>query len=272
MYDNKRFNLKVIRKMIITTAGRTTPELINQAKIVAKEINANYVPRNKRSIKSLQQHHHDDLLVVGKNRLEVHHLNSVEPLFFHPNSAMFRIKRLMRGEEEPFLQAVKLSAGMSFLDCTLGLGSDSIVASYIVGHTGKVVSVEGSTFLAFIVKSGLQAWDSGVEEINKAMRSVSVQALDYLTYLRSCPPKSFDVVYFDPMFEETILQSDGIKGIKPFAIYSKLTKEIIEEAKRVAVKRIVLKEHWKSHSFASFGFHVYKRKTAKFHFGVIELE
>lgn len=31
---------------------------------------------------------------------------------------------------------------MSFLDCSLGLGSDSIVASFIVGESGSVTGIE----------------------------------------------------------------------------------------------------------------------------------
>ena len=50
---------------------------------------------------------------------------------------MFRVKRLMRGEHDPFVQATQLESGMTVLDCTLGMASDSIVASYMVGESGK---------------------------------------------------------------------------------------------------------------------------------------
>jgi predicted methyltransferase len=259
-------------KMIVTTAGRTNKEMIEKAKQIANELRIQYVTRHKSSVEAIQRQWHDDVLVVGKNRLEIRPMNGDEPLFFHPNSAMFRVKRILRGETEPFLQATKLTKGMSFLDCTLGLASDSIVASLVVGEAGNVTGTEGNRYIAYLVKNGLQHWDSGLEKMNKAMRRIQVIHNDYRTFLASLPDRSFDVVYFDPMFEESILESDGIKGIKPFALYTELDEEVIAEAKRVARKRIVLKDHWKSARFERFGFSVYVRKTAKFHFATIELE
>jgi predicted methyltransferase len=259
-------------KMIVTTAGRTNKEMIEKAKQIANELRIQYVTRHKSSVEAIQRQWHDDVLVVGKNRLEIRPMNGDEPLFFHPNSAMFRVKRILRGETEPFLQATKLTKGMSFLDCTLGLASDSIVASLVVGEAGNVTGTEGNRYIAYLVKNGLQHWDSGLEKMNKAMRRIQVIHNDYRTFLASLPDRSFDVVYFDPMFEESILESDGIKGIKPFALYTELDEEVIAEAKRVARKRVVLKDHWKSARFERFGFSVYVRKTAKFHFATIELE
>jgi 16S rRNA G966 N2-methylase RsmD len=265
-------NEKKVNTMIVTTAGRTNNEMIEKAKQIASELRIPYVTRRKASVQAIQRQTNSDVLVVGKNRLEIHPKNGDEPLFFHPNSAMFRVKRILRGEIEPFLQATKLTEGMSFLDCTLGLASDSIVASTVVGETGIVTGIEGNRYIAYLVKKGLQHWDSGLKEMNEAMRRINVVYDDYRSFLSSLPDRSFDVVYFDPMFEETILESDGIKGIKQFALYTDLSEEIIAEAKRVARKRVVLKDHWKSTRFEKFGFSVYVRKTAKFHFATIEME
>jgi hypothetical protein len=74
------------------------------------------------------------------------------------------------------------------------------------------------------------------------------------------------------MFEETIEESVGLVPLKHIANYSPLEKETINEAKRVAKRRIVLKDHWKSKRFEQHGFHVLVRKSAKFHYGVIEIE
>jgi hypothetical protein len=72
------------------------------------------------------------------------------------------------------------------------------------------------------------------------------------------------------MFEEKILESDGIKALGHIAIHDNLTHEIINEAIRVVKLRVVLKDHFKSLRFEKYGFQVLRRKTAKFHFGVIE--
>ena len=60
-------------------------------------------------------------------------------------------------------------------------------------------------------------------------------------------------------FEETVIESDGIK-LKHFALYHDITDETIAEAKRVARKRVVLKDHFRSSRFEKHNFYVYKKK------------
>lgn len=106
--------------------------------------------------------------------------------------------------------------------------------------------------------------------MNEAMRQINVFSIDHLEYLRNEKENAFDVVYFDPMFESKI-DSEGINAIRKMAIYRSLDEETIEEAKRVAKKRIVLKDHWQSSRFERFNFNVYKRITSQFHYASIEL-
>ncbi|PLR81067.1 hypothetical protein CVD25_06680 [Bacillus canaveralius] len=258
--------------MIITTAGRTNDSMVKIARTTAAVLGASYVERRKRSIAAIQELVKDDCLIIGKDRLELYLYGTAEPFFFHPNSAMFRIKRLMKGGDDPFLDAAGLQKGMSVLDLTLGLASDSIVASFAVGNEGKITGIEGNSYIAYIVNQGLKEWDSGFTEINEAMRGIDVVHANATDYLRQIGDNSYDCVYLDPMFEETILESDGIKSLAKFALYEPVTKEMIDHARRVARHRVVLKDHFRSSRFAEFGFKVQRRKTAKFHFGVMEKE
>ncbi|GIN85748.1 hypothetical protein J6TS2_21340 [Heyndrickxia sporothermodurans] len=257
--------------MIVTTAGRTNEFMIIQAYTIAKELNAIYVPRKKQSVSSIHQHYQCDCMVVGKNRIEYYPYPYEKPFFFHPNSASFRIKRLISGEKDPFIEAADLMKGSTILDCTMGLASDSIVASYVVGIEGKVIAVEANKYLHYIVKKGLHGWNSDNGDMNQAMRRIETWNSSYLDFLKKQPSKSVDVVYFDPMFEETILSSDGIAELKNIAIYSKVDEDAIKEARRIAKQRIVMKDHFRSNRFKQFNFKVKIRKSSKFHFGVIEL-
>ena len=90
-----------------------------------------------------------------------------------------------------------------------------------------------------------------------------------LDYLKQQYNDSVDVVYFDPMFEETIDASTGLQSIQRMADYSGLTNELIEEAKRVAKKRVVLKAHFRSPMFETYGFMRCIRPSSTSHFGVI---
>lgn len=257
--------------MIVTTSGRPNEKMDQYAIQIADVLGATYQKRNKRSVADIQKRAVDHVIVVGKNRVELHFLEGESPLFFHPNSAMFRIKRLMKGEGDPFCDACDLRPGDKILDCTLGLASDSVVGSYVVGTQGLIIGVEGSRFLSYLVHKGLKQWETGLPAIDEAMRRIVVHNIDHFSYLKSCDDDSFDVVYFDPMFEESIDGSVGIEPLKKIATYSPLKGETIEEAKRVAKKRVVLKDHYKSSRFKQFQFEVNVRKSAKFHYGVIEI-
>ncbi|MEW9049919.1 MAG: class I SAM-dependent methyltransferase [Neobacillus sp.] len=256
--------------MFVTTAGRTNEQMIKKAYETAKILGVEYIPRQKKSIHSIQLAFHSDCLVVGKERLELFLIGSEEPFFFHPNSAMFRIKRLLNGEHDPFADAVNLSEGMSFLDCTLGLAADSIVASYLVGKEGKVIGIEAQKYISYLVTEGLKTWDSGLESMNAAMARVHVINDNAQDYLKHLPDESFDCVYFDPMFGEPIIESNGISTLSNLAMHESLNNEMINEALRVARKRVVLKDHYKSENFYQYNFYVHRRKTAKFHYGILE--
>lgn len=256
--------------MFVTTAGRTNPEMVTQAKRIADELTVMYIKREKRSIKDLQLQHGDECLVVGKNRLELHKIGKVEPFFFHPNIAMLRLKRLLQGEQDPYLAAAGIKEGSKILDCTLGLGSDAIVASFAAGETGSVLAIEADPAISCIVRNGLNQWQDAQPEIQEAMKRIEIRTGHHLNLLKAMPDHSFDVVYFDPMFEESVLESDGIRGLTHFASRENLTEETLVEAKRVAVSRVVLKDHFRSTRFSQFGFTVIKRKTSVFHYGYIE--
>lgn len=255
--------------MFVTTAGRTNPDMIEEAKKIALDLECPYQERRKKSVQSLQSLYKEDCIVVGKERLELFLMDAKEPFFFHPNSSMFRIKRLQKNENDPFIDATGLEKGMSLLDCTLGLASDSIVASFVVGPSGKVVGTEENKYLSYLVRRGLKSWESGLAGVDEAMRAISVKHSSALTYLKEIPSGEFDCVYIDPMFEETILESDGIRALAELAVYSEVRKEFISEAKRVARRRLVLKDHFRSKRFEQFGFSVIKRPSAKFHYGII---
>ncbi|KAB2338197.1 hypothetical protein F7731_01105 [Cytobacillus depressus] len=256
--------------MIITTAGRTNEEMNALAINIAKELNSKYVFRRKRSVAAIQEAEKDDCIVVGNERLELYLFGEKDPFFFHPNSAMFRIKRLLKGEHDPFIEAACLRPGKTVLDCTLGLASDSIVASFVVGVEGRVTGIEGNRYLAYLVKKGLQAWDSEISVMNEAMERIEVVNSLSLSYLKNLPDNSYDIVYFDPMFEEHILESDGIKALSRFAVYEDLTHELIGEAYRVAKEKVILKDHFRSERFKKYQFEVLIRKSSKFHFGVLQ--
>ncbi|MBA9027720.1 class I SAM-dependent methyltransferase [Peribacillus huizhouensis] len=257
--------------MFVTTAGRTDEIHTERAKSIATQFSLPFYKRNKRSLTRMHQDYGMDCLVVGKNKLELHTISGGSPFFFHPNIAMVRIKRMMNGEDDPYITAARIEKGSSILDCTLGLGSDAIIASYVSGACGEIRAIEENSIISFIVKEGLLQWESGIELMDAAMKRIQIETGNHHEVLKKLPDNSFDVVYFDPMFEERIEESEGINGLAQFASYNDLQLETIEQAKRVANNRVVLKDHFRSKRFEKLGFTTIKRKTSLFHYGYIQL-
>lgn len=228
-----------LEKVALTTS-QNREHLIETAKMISSDTNIKYIPRNNLSLESIkEQNNLSHLIVVREDKTIVD-----EGYFFHPGMAVPRIKMLKKGEIDPMIQAMDLTEGDSVLDCTLGMANDAIVASFVVGPKGCVTGLESSPVIYLITKWGLANCQKGSKDCQKAMRNIKVLNEDYEDYLSQIPANSFDIVYFDPMFEVPLLRSSGIQGIRTFANYQKLTKDVLFTALKVAKKRVVIKD-WK---------------------------
>jgi SAM-dependent methyltransferase len=203
---------------------------------------------------------------------------------FHPSMALIRLIQLSRGEPDRFLKATGLKPGDTFLDATLGLGTDALVAAQQVGDGGHVIGIEHSPLLAALIQEGLSTMVEGplprVENpdkanawlaLSQAARRIEVQWGDHLRILKQYPASSVDVIYFDPMFRHTREQSASIRPLHHFSNTQPLQKEAILEACRVAKKRVVLKERKGSSEFSRLGFTIHEGgKYSNVDYGIIE--
>lgn len=258
-------------KTIVTTGGRPNELSYKLAKEASIELNIPYVDRKKRSVQSLANELNANILVAGKKRYEYYPKGVCSPFFFHPNSAAFRLKRLLKGEKDPLVEACELKHGETFLDCTLGIGSDSIIASFAVGKTGKVIGIEVDPYVAFIVRKGLHTFETEDAILKECMKKIKVVNCHALDFLQKQEDKKFDVVFMDPMFDEIIEESNNFEALREVGNHMSLTQEWVDEAKRVAKKRVVLKAHFRSPLFERFGFEQRVRLTSKFHYGIINI-
>ena len=145
-FDYTRYSMKVI----ITTSLRMDDNLVAKAKQLAEDLGIEYLKRNKRSVSSLLKEV-EKVLVLYQNKLVLEQRNG-QTFFFHPDTAMLRIK----AGHDPLLDLIGPSK-KTILDCTMGLASDSIVLAS-AGH--QVTSLESSRLIHFIVSRGLQDFNS----------------------------------------------------------------------------------------------------------------
>lgn len=258
--------------VVVTTARKRADKLEPYARVVANELAVPYQRRNDRSVEELLEEWQADVLVVANGRLSLYRQGQPQPFFYHPNAAQVRAKAFLANRYDVFVDACDLQVGDRLLDCTLGLGADAVMAQLAVGETGHVSGIEQNAVMAYIVRQGLQSWSDAHPMLCKAMRSVEVIADHHYHVLKSLPDRSYDVVYFDPMFEQTIDSSSGIQALKSFAHYEVLSQKTIQEALRVATKRVVLKDHWTSSRFKELGFTVNRKRPVEFQYGIKRIE
>ena len=259
-----------MNNFIVTTIRKPTEAVETLAKEISLKLGGNFVAREDFSFEMLKTIHGvENIFLVKKSSLSV--ITAEGELFFHPNTAHLRIKNLRGGEGDRLIDALKISKGSKVLDCTLGLGSDAIVESFVAGSSGDVVALEVNPLISEVVSHGLKNFTDDSPHILQSMRRIEVINADCYDYLKTCSNNAFDVVYFDPMFRRPVHKSSGLNPIRPIADNRPLTKEIVREACRVANNRVVMKEHNHSSEFKRLGFEILDGgKYSSVAFGVID--
>lgn len=257
--------------LVVTTVQHPSEAINNLASHIAMELKIPFVPRAKNSLMAIKINYQvDNVIVVAQKGPLVNTPGG--DYFFHLNMAVLRIKNLLKGKHDHMVSAMSLEPGMSVLDCTLGLATDSIVASFVVGPTGRILGLETSPIVAFIASYGLQHFQTDEQNITDALRRICVKQTHSYKYLSTLADNSYDVVFFDPMFRHPIHSSSNVKPLRYLADNSALTKNTLNEACRVAKKRVVVKESSKSNEFTRLGITtIYGGKYSSVHYGVIEI-
>lgn len=230
-----------------------------------------YIPRGRRGLDKLRKETGALWVVVWSSEGPVLY-GPQGRLFFHPSMAKNRISQHRKGLTVDVMErVVGVRANDKFLDCTLGLGADAIVASYIAGEQGQVVGLESSEVLAFIVSFGMRYYRTDMVWLQNAIRRVRVINVDHLEFLRRQPSQSYDIVYFDPMFRVPVSQSQPLSPLRLFADHRPLSGEVLNEALRVARRRVVMKERKDSAEFARLGIEqVVGGESSRVAYGIIE--
>ena len=222
----------------------TTPQSIDSvSETMAQFVNAGqleYVPRLKGSLNKIAAEHDADGVIVWETTGPILYIED-EKLFFHPSMAKCRIAAYRKKKQEDIMiKACQLERGDSFLDCTLGMGADSIVAAYF-SETGKITGLESQAVIAQVMNWGMKMYEGQMVWLNKAIKHIEIINCDHKSFLSQQPDRSYDIVYFDPMFSQPIFNSQPISPLRKLANHDHLDKTIIQTACRVAKKRVVLK-------------------------------
>ncbi|MEX2461333.1 MAG: class I SAM-dependent methyltransferase [Paenibacillaceae bacterium] len=258
--------------MLVTTSYKPSNELVLKAEETADQLGGRCVARRQFSLPALRKRYTEtEIMLITDREMRYYPADDDSVLFFHPSTAAIRIKRLVRGGKDALLAFAGIGQGDSVLDCTAGLASDSIVFAYAVGVSGQVIALESEAALVLLLQDGLHNYESPVPEINEAMRRIRVEHADHFSYLQRMGDRSVDFIYLDPMFRNPVMESSSISPLREIANMQAIRLETITEAKRVARKKIILKELKESKEFARLGFATTYRSQTNIAYGVIEL-
>lgn len=242
--------------MIVTTSQAPHEQLLAYAESLATELNATLVPRRQMSVRKLMERSGTPfMLVATENELRLYEHDKLEkPFIYHPSMALPKLKAMLQGTEESLIKYSGCEQGDVVLDCTAGLCSDSLLFSLAAGNSGKVIALESEQLLYIVVREGLAHYKVEPAVIEQAMRRIELTLADHEQFLSTLADRSVDIVYFDPMFRQPLHESSAIGSIRDMANKHALTQATIEQAKRVARKCVLLKEHSMSDEFERLGF------------------
>jgi len=230
-------------RYVVTTSRRGDPELTQRARRWAQRLGVPFVARADRGLSKLCcEVGAEAALTVTPVRVGLVIPAEGVEYFYHPSMARTRLRNLRDGKGDPMITAMALQPGDSVLDCTLGRASDAIVASWLVGEAGRVVGYEADPLIAALTMEGLAGYEIEGAGVQEAMRRIDARQGDCGEELPALADDSFDVVYFDPFFHETVEASQAMQPLRRLGVHRPIPAETLEEARRVACRRVVVKQ------------------------------
>ncbi|HIG53179.1 MAG TPA: hypothetical protein EYG11_09120 [Candidatus Latescibacteria bacterium] len=253
----------------ITTIAQAGAQECETAQAIAAELNAPFIARvNGQPGNTAKHSDREGLLIIERKGLAL--WVAGQTFRYHPNMATMRVRALSQKKNDGLVDALQLKTGASLLDCTCGLGADAIVAAHAVGPTGRVRALESSTLLALLAIRGMARYSlASPPELIPAMRRVEVHHTDFTDYLRRETDNAWDIVYFDPMFSETIDLSQGLDIVRRLAYPDGPSLRDVQEARRVARHRVAMKDRHPGQNLARLGFTTIK-KSRRICYGTID--
>lgn len=188
----------------------------------------------------------------------------------HPGMGLVRVRRYRRGDRfDQLLKATGVGEGDTVLDATFGFGQDALVLACAAGETGRVTALEHSPVLAALAIAGMPHWHPPGNEL---AQRIDLRHANHTEVLAQLPDRSYDVVVFDPMFRHPKAAAPGFELLRTLADPTPLSAQAVEQARRVARRRVVVKDAWPGRELERLGLEklgVRPSRTAAFLFGVV---
>lgn len=222
----------------IVTTPRRRYDLNKRANETAGRLGLKFVARQADPYEKIFEETGAEAAYVETDDYPIIHTRAGD-FYFHINTAGRRTKNVE--EPDTLIRALEPLPGDHILDATLGIACDALVVATRL-TTGIITGVESNLLLADLARRGLNDYDYKRKEyLKQAALRIEVVNADHKEFLRGCADGEYDLIYFDPMFEETVVTSNSMQRQRAVADMEPLSTEAVSEAKRVAKRRIVIK-------------------------------
>lgn len=181
-------------------------------------------------------------LKVGANARALFLPGTAAPLRHAGALGIVRVRRLLAGEIDVLVEALALRPGERVLDGTAGLCADALVLAHVVGPEGSVLALEASAPLAEVMAFSLAHPHVKDAAVRAAAARIQLRHARHEVELSALPDGAVDVVYLDPMFDRPAGASPDFGPLRAVADMTKLTPQVLAEARRVARRRVVVKD------------------------------
>ncbi|WP_444684215.1 class I SAM-dependent methyltransferase [Alkalicoccus luteus] len=205
--------------------------------------------------------------LAGGGSLRLYAAENTRPLTFHPSSAHLRVHDQQNGSLDPLIRLMPEISGADVLDCTFGMGSDSLLMAW---NGANITALESSWPIYILMHESIHMAEKLDAPFNDAAKRIKLINARAEAFLKTCEDNQFDYVYLDPMFDKPVSSSAAIDPLREFADHGEPDLHFIKEAERVAASRLILKDHYTSSRFDQLGFKRLYRKHASFHYGYID--
>ena len=255
----------------VTTIRNSTASIMEEAKARAAALGFSYFQREDTLEEMASRYNVHGFLIYGKQL--PYYWNGGEEYRFHMGTAVLRTSQMEKGNQDRLCRLLPVDGFCSVLDCTFGQAGDSSTMSWYLGDRGHVTALEKSDILYEIGRAGIAGYVDKEERLTQAVRRISLLHQDFKTFLSQAKPKSFDVIYFDPMFHHPVKREvNDMEGFRRAASYDGLEDEVLRLAMKVAKKRIIVKERPFSPLFRNGLFtEIHGKKGQTTAYGVINL-
>lgn len=257
--------MNIVTNVRLTTAVKADASLYKQVEDAYFKLSAvseigqiTIIKRRKHTIKQLFQQDTTPIIVFERTGPKLY-FSPDHPIYFHLDTTKVKLKALEQNQLPILVDMINDIKGrdmkFSFVDGTMGFGRDSYLILKAFPNA-KVYAIEQNPLIHFVISFGMRQFLD--EDMNSRIHFIHSDFQEWINNQEEI----VDFLYLDPMFEQTLNDSDRMGEL------SRVTQTTVISENISNYKKLIIKAHYKSELFKKLNAIRCIRKTSKTHYGI----